>query len=238
MMSLRKRENAPKYYKLTKSKKMKPVKKQEESESDSENEQFDFKNIASLFSPNMVHQDIFTKANHIWFNTDVTKKSTNALVRIIYDKNLEYTLYSQSIAICADTSPKPLYLHINSYGGDLIAVMAVVDAIVNSKIPIYTIVEGCAASAATLMSMVGSKRYITKNSYMLIHQLSSGFYGKMNEMEEEMVNNKEFMKKLENLYSQYTKMSRNKIKEALKHDLWWDSDMCIKTGLVDEVYSG
>ena len=82
--------------------------------------------------------------------------------------------------------------------------MAAVDCIRNSKIPIYTIIEGRAASAATFMSIAGKKRYITENSVLLIHQLSSGMWGKMSELEDELENNKFFMEKIYSIYSKYT----------------------------------
>lgn len=179
--------------------------------------------------------DLDIKGNHIWFNTSVTKKSTNRLVKIIHDKNMEFKENKNEMDEIATLEPKPIYLHINSYGGDLLAVMAVLDAIENSEIPVYTIVEGCAASAGTLMSVVGKHRTITKNSYMLIHQLSTGMYGKMEELEDEMINNKVFMKRIYDIYEKYTNMKKSEIVTALKKDLWWDAETCLKKGLVDEI---
>ena len=50
----------------------------------------------------------------------------------------------------------------------------------------YMIIEGEAASAATIISVVADRRVITKNSHMLIHQMSTGFWGKYNEFLDEM----------------------------------------------------
>ena len=63
----------------------------------------------------------------------------------------------------------------------------------NSKIPVVSIIEGAAASAAALISVMCDYRIIYENSYMLIHQLSSGTWGKMSELEDEMENLKELM---------------------------------------------
>lgn len=198
-------------------------------DSDSEDEDF---TLSSLLGG---CDDIDIKGNHIWFNTSVTKRTTNKLVKIIHDKNNEFIENKYELNEIATLQPKPLYLHINSYGGDLLAVMAVIDAIQNSDIPVYTIIEGCAASAGTLMSVVGHRRLITRNSYMLIHQLSSGMYGKMEELEDEMINNKVFMKRIYDIYEEKTNMKKREIVEALKKDLWWDAETCLKKGLVDEI---
>ena len=59
------------------------------------------------------------------------------------------------------------------------------DLIKNLNNPVHTYVDGFAASAATLLSLSGEKRFMTKNSLMLIHQLSSGFMGKFTEIKDE-----------------------------------------------------
>ena len=62
-------------------------------------------------------------------------------------------------------------LHIQSGGGSLLPSLSTVDLIRTCDMPVNTFVEGYAASAATLISVVGAKRFMTKNSVMLIHQL-------------------------------------------------------------------
>lgn len=121
---------------------------------------------------------ISSNENHIYFYASVTKSS-------ILELNTEIkriTRNLQRMAADYNINPPPIYLHINSYGG---SVFAAIDTIQYNPIPIYTIIEGAAASAATMMSVYGKKRYITKSSHMLVHQLSSGFWGKMAEIEYE-----------------------------------------------------
>ena len=70
---------------------------------------------------------------------------------------------------------------------------------------------------------------------MLIHQLSSGSWGKMNELEEEMENLKELMNSIKKIYKENTNIPRGELNEILKHDLWWNADICLAKGLVDEI---
>ena len=63
-----------------------------------------------------------------------------------------------------------------------------IDLIENLNTPVYTYIDGFAASAATLISVVGKKRFITKNSLMLIHQLSGSDTGKFYELQDQMTN--------------------------------------------------
>ena len=129
----------------------------------------------------------------------------------------------------------PIKLHINSLGGYLYDCMAGIDAVLACPIPVHTIVEGVAASAATLISVHGTKRYIARNSYMLIHQLRGVAWGKYEEMKDSMENAKTFMKRIRLVYNKYTKVPDSEIKQILKRDIWWDSNTCLGYGLVDEV---
>lgn len=180
----------------------------------------------------MGNQEIDKERNHIYFYTDVTDVSCLDLSRKINDLNKE--LLKMSIEY--DCEPPSIFLHINSLGGDLLSSFGVVDTIKNSRVPIVSIVSGTAASCATLISMVCHKRYITKNSFMLLHQLSGGCSGKYNEIKDDFVNDTKFMELLYKLYEEHTTMKKKKIKEVLEHDLWWDADECIKNGLVDGVW--
>ena len=73
-----------------------------------------------------------------------------------------------------------------------------------SQFPIVTIVEGAVASAATLISVYGQERWMTQHSYMLIHQLSSGCWGKMEEIEDDYQNLKELMDHIYDIYEEKT----------------------------------
>jgi ATP-dependent protease ClpP protease subunit len=84
----------------------------------------------------------------------------------------------------------------------------------NSKIPFVSIIEGCAASAATIISMVCHKRYCTSNSFMLIHQLSSGASGKYEEMKDDFMNDTKLMELLYKLYLEHTTMDIKTIKKV------------------------
>ena len=177
-------------------------------------------------------ETIEKEKNHIYFYSDVSDVTCLDLSRKINDLNKELLKYS----IEYDTPPPSIFLHINSQGGDLLSAFGVVDVIKNSRVPIISIVTGAAASAATIISMVCHKRYITKHSFMLVHQLSAGFQGKYEEIKDDFNNDKKFMDLLYTLYTEHTKMSEKKIKDVLKHDIWWGSSECIEHGLVDGIW--
>ena len=162
--------------------------------------------LKSLMSNDTADKD----KNHIYFYTDVDPSTCLDLNRKINDLNKDLLKYS----IEYDCEPPNIYLHINSNGGCLLSAMGTVDTIQNSRVPIVSIIEGCAASAATVISMACHKRYITNNSFMLIHQLTTGVYGKYEEIKDDFINDTKFMERLYSLY-------RNE---------------CIEHGLVDNIW--
>jgi ATP-dependent Clp protease protease subunit len=133
-------------------------------------------------------------------------------------------------------NPTPIHLHITTNGGDLLAGFFGYDKIKSSSIPIYTVIEGSVASAGSLLSIAGSKRYMTPNSHLLIHQLRTGIIGTYEELVDERNNCNQFMSKLVNLYHENCngKLSKTKIREILKRDIFWDTKTAILNGLVDE----
>ena len=134
-----------------------------------------------------------------------------------------------------DIDPPILKILINSGGGSITAGISSMDTILRCKVPVHTYVDGFCASAATFLSVVGEKRFMSRNSYMLIHQLSTNFWGKYSEFEDEKQNLDLMMNTIKNVYKEYTKVPMKKIDEILKHDLLWDAKTCLGYGLIDEI---
>ena len=165
-----------------------------------------------------------TTNNRIYYYSEVSRQKILTLNKSL--KNLNDNLLNQAANI---------YLHINSFGGSVFAGLSAVDYVKSCEVPVTTIVEGCAASAATLFSVVGAHRQIRNNSFMLIHQISSGMWGKYEEMKDDMENCDLFMRIIKDIYGEYTKIPKKKLNEILKHDLWFDAETCLEYGLVDEI---
>ena len=190
-----------------------------------------YMNTAPEEEEDQVLINIHTLNNKIYFYDDINKYSALKL-RIELETLVHKTRY---ISSTNNIDPVPIYLYINSEGGEVAHALSIVDFILNSSVPIYTVIEGEACSAATLISIVGAKRFMTENSHMLIHQVRGGLWGKMNEFEDEMKNLKTFNDKLIKLYKKYTNMTENKLDKILKKDITWSSKTCLRLGLVDEI---
>jgi ATP-dependent protease ClpP protease subunit len=170
--------------------------------------------------------------NHIYFYCGVTKKTCLKLNHEL--RKLENSILNDGKTLLK--KDKFIYIHINSFGGSVFAALSTIDTIKLLRVPVVSIIEGAAASAATMISVVCDYRIIYKNSFMLIHQLSSSTWGKMHELEDEMENLKKLMDKIKELYINYANIDEKDLDDILKRDIWWDSKKCLETGLVDEIY--
>tara|TARA_Y100000310_G_scaffold320702_1_gene377418 strand:- start:238 stop:861 length:624 start_codon:yes stop_codon:yes gene_type:complete len=173
-----------------------------------------------------------TTNNRIYYYSEVSRQKILTLNKSL--KSLNDNLINQAQLLSLE-EPANIYLHINSFGGSVFAGLSAVDYVRSCDVPVYTVVEGCAASAATLFSVVGTHRQIRSNSFMLIHQISSSMWGKYEEMKDDMENCDLFMRIIKDIYHEHTKIPKKKLKEILKHDLWFDAETCLEYGLVDEI---
>ena len=178
-------------------------------------------------------KDQVTSANNrVYFYSEVTRPKILTLNKSL--KNLEISMMNKATAL-QTTALGDIYLHINSYGGSVFAGFSALDYIRTSQVPVTTIIDGCAASAATMMSVVGQHRMMHEHSFMLIHQLSAGSWGKYEELKDDMANNDLLMKTIKDIYVKCTKIPQKELAKMLKHDLWWTAKTCLKYGLIDEI---
>ena len=118
--------------------------------------------------------NVLVERNNIYLYGDITPESCEQLKNKLNELNFNGRLFK----ISYNSDPPPINIHIQSSGGTLMNSFYIVDLIESLEIPVNTYVDGYSASAATLINVVGNKRYMTKNSMMMIHQLSSSSQGK------------------------------------------------------------
>ena len=174
---------------------------------------------------------INVERNNIYFYGQVTADSCRVLAEKLNELNQNALIYKSTL----NEVPPPINLHIQSPGGSLMNTFYIVDLINNLETPVNTYVDGYAASAASLISVVGKKRFMTQNSLMLIHQLSSGNEGKFDELDDEMKNLNLFMNIVKKIYLTKSNIKPIILEDILKHDIWLSSDQCKDLGLVDEI---
>ena len=170
--------------------------------------------------------------NKIYYYAGVNRDSASELNKKIGELESKSLTLSHNLDL---EQPPTLRIFINSGGGSVVSGISSMDTILRAKVPVHTYVDGFCASAATFMSVVGNFRFMSRNSYMLIHQLSTQFWGKYSDFEDEKQNLDLMMTTIKSVYEKYTKVPTKKLDEILKHDLLWDAETCLKYGLIDEI---
>ena len=173
--------------------------------------------------------------NHVYFYSRVDEDRCLALMRQLREIDARLRTERLTRSLGADFQV-PIWLHINSFGGDVFSAFATADQIAQLDTPVYSIAEGCAASAATLISVACTKRYIQPNAYLLIHQFSSFFWGKHEEFKDEMVLQDMLMERFVTFYKAHTHLSKAQVRKKLKHDFWMDAEQAVALGFVDAVF--
>ena len=174
---------------------------------------------------------ISVQDNKIYFYAGVNRNACVELNKKIAELETKSLTLSKTLGIL----PPSIKVFINSGGGSIVSGIASMDTILRCQVPIETYVDGFSASAATFLTVVGEKRYMSRNSYMLVHQLSNTFWGTYANFEDEKKNLDMMMKTIKDIYKKYTKLPMSKLDEILKHDLMWDAKTCLEYGLIDEI---
>ena len=209
-------------------------KNEEDDENDSEkgDNMIDLMKMLSKKPKESGEDNFYTMDNNIYFQEEISLETISSLNRQIRELSTELLAFATKYDM---TEPPPIKLHITSYGGSVVAAFSAIDCIESCKVPVHTIIDGYAASAATLISVCGTKRYIRKHASMLIHQVRSGMWGKMSEIEDDYLNLQKTHEQIKKIYVEKTNLKRKELAKILKHDLDWDAETCLANGLVDEI---
>lgn len=176
---------------------------------------------------------IYTNYNHLYFSGDITSKSSFSLC-----KNLRILANGLKVdAIDRNINPE-IYLHITTDGGCISSAFSIIDCMEGLGVPVNTVIDGSVSSAGTLISIHGKTRYICKNSYVLIHELRSGCWGKLAYIDDTYKNCIKIQEHINNFYLTKTQIGKKLLKDLLVKDLQFNAEECIKMGIVDKIYDG
>jgi len=131
--------------------------------------------------------------------------------------------------------PKPIVLMLTTMGGLVHAAFTVVDTIRALRIPVHTVVSGYVASAGTLISLAGKRRYITPNSYMMIHEIRSGFWGRYSDARVEYENVTKLMEHVTQYYMDNTALTKETLTTLLRSDSDMNAKESLALGLVHAI---
>jgi ATP-dependent Clp endopeptidase proteolytic subunit ClpP len=129
----------------------------------------------------------------------------------------------------------------NSPGGDVLHGLALFDYIQTlrrSGHKVTTTALGMAASMAGILLQAGDVRVMSKESWLLIHEIAFGSQGKIGDVEDTVIWAKRIQQHVIDIF---VSRSGGKLKASYlrahwsRKDWWLDSDEAMKLGLIDEI---
>ena len=147
--------------------------------------------------------------------------------------------HAQQIRQVADPRQllKPIILNINSPGGHVDELFALVDMLESMPAPVITRAYGEIASCGFVLFCVGDERYVGPNVSLMYHEIWYGICGKDSEVKNYHLNSKKVQKRIDRLIKAKTGISLKQLDEWKKanQDKWLDAKEAVDLGIATDL---
>lgn len=133
----------------------------------------------------------------------------------------------------------PIVIYIDSNGGDAYALLTMIGAMEQIPNPIITCAMSKAMSAGAMLLACGDTRYASQHASIMIHEISAGTVGHIEDINTQHVNLTKMNDKLMKLLVKKCKIKGGltalKKQLATARDLYLDPEEAVKFGLIDHI---
>lgn len=175
------------------------------------------------------------------FRFEVKNQSDSASEILIYGyigkyEDVDYKGFRNSFQKIL-TSYKDVTVRIHSGGGSVYEGLAIYDLMRSSDSNITVIVEGMAASMASIIALGGDVIQMTQNAFFMMHAPSAGCHGDKSAMQSTAAQLIQAENRLVEIYKERTQAEESVILDWMKpnNDTWVDSDQCLTMKICDEI---
>lgn len=171
------------------------------------------------------------------------KQSYNAENRVyVFDEGVT----GGSVDRCAETiqawarqSDKDITIIFNSGGGsvfDGLWLGDVIEGIIDSGIHVETIIHGMAASMAGILVQFGSHRVIGRNSWLHLHEVSTGSMGKASDLMDTAEHAKRLTMQACDIYARRGHKTADEVHAMMdRQEVWLTAPQALEYGFVDQI---
>lgn len=128
-----------------------------------------------------------------------------------------------------------LDVHINSSGGDVFDGLAIAEGIRNHRGTVTTVVDGIAASIASVIFQAGDRRVMAPGSMLMIHDAWGACEGSSADMAAMAATLDKVSDNLAAAYARRAGGTAGGWRDAMRKESWYDADEAVAAGLADEV---
>lgn len=133
---------------------------------------------------------------------------------------------------------KPATVHLNSGGGIASEGSAIHSVLEAHQAPVKVIIEGVAASAASLIAMAGSEIVMKKGSIMMIHDPSGITAGTSDDHQKTVEALEAMANSMADVYASKANKTREQARADMKEEVWLTPDAAKKLGYCDTIDRG
>ena len=136
---------------------------------------------------------------------DVELRKPPVIIRVNKFDEKSAAEFAMKMSLAHSTGQKIIPVVIDSYGGQVYSLMTMIAAIESADLPVATIVEGKAMSCGAVLLSFGEQgmRFADPNATVMIHDVSSGAFGKIEELKADVAEADRLDQKI------FTMMARN-----------------------------
>ena len=131
----------------------------------------------------------------------------------------------------------PIYIYINSIGGDLSCALTIMEMIRHCKTEVITITAGACFSGAVFSQIVGHRRYCYDTASFLIHPIKTFTEGSSCDLEESIEQLDILRKTTYEIFLKYTNCTEELLDEIelKKKNFYLTAEEAQRFGLVDKI---
>ena len=154
-----------------------------------------------------------------------------------FNDDMATIICAQLLFLEAEDPDRDIFIYINSPGGVVTSMMAIIDTMNFIKPDVGTLCIGQACSCGSMLLASGAKgkRFSLPSSRIMLHQPSGGTRGQATDI---LIHAEEIRKTretLEDMYVAATGQTKAKIKDMLERDRFFNAEEALEFGLVDEI---
>lgn len=165
----------------------------------------------------------------IWLDTELGESGVEIVKKI-----MRWNYEDKDMGL-APEDRKPIRVVLMSPGGDIYAMLAILDAIMLSQTPVYTYVVGQAASAACVILLSGHKRYAFPHSHAMWHSGSAGMSGTMGQIQDVTKHLDVVEDQMSKFLLDKTHITAKQLKKYKDRDWYFTADQMLEYGMVDAI---
>ena len=134
----------------------------------------------------------------------------------------------------------PIIIHIDSYGGVVDALAAMIEILESVPNPIHTVAAGKAMSCGAFLLSYGDERYCGEHSTIMVHEVSGGAAGNVDDIENEAreirrINELWFGRMADWIGLKSVKELKARLKKVQARDVYLDAKKAKAFGIVDHI---